>query len=306
VSKKPCATTRRQQVTCPPDATKAPRVCESFEACVGNFTLAYDGECMTVTPRADPIPDGTWGLMTFVDGCIVRVDPAPVPSYTPDDCCAPASSDINPPAAVMVSPDPCNLTSLTPAGLLTLLSVRQGAGVKITGCGTTTDPLTISAVAQSGASIAAKAGDAPIRVEGDGSSTSALIIGMNPSGVTAGSYLGFSVNKFGLVTGFTADGGDPVVRSITGTTGISALQVTGAPGVYEVKLDNTGVEAATYRVGRYDMVVNAQGQIKAMTEVRPAMTPGTFYTPADPATLGDRPKRVSYDANGAITAIEVL
>ena len=64
-----------------------PRKCKSFSICVGNKTLIYDGECLSVTARKYQIPNGTYTSITFEDGCIVDVGNAPIPEYTPQACC---------------------------------------------------------------------------------------------------------------------------------------------------------------------------------------------------------------------------
>ena len=61
--------------------------CKQFSLCVGNKSLHYDGNCLFVTDRKYKIPDGTYTSVTFKDGCIVGVDKAPLPIYTPQACC---------------------------------------------------------------------------------------------------------------------------------------------------------------------------------------------------------------------------
>lgn len=55
--------------------------------CVGNYTFIWDGNCPIIQPRKYQIPDGTYTSITFADGCIVAVGQAPVPVYTPQQCC---------------------------------------------------------------------------------------------------------------------------------------------------------------------------------------------------------------------------
>lgn len=61
--------------------------CKQFSLCVGNKSLHYDGNCLFVTDRKYKIPDGTYTSITLKDGCIVGVDKAPLPIYTPQACC---------------------------------------------------------------------------------------------------------------------------------------------------------------------------------------------------------------------------
>lgn len=69
-----------------PIPTKS-RKCKPFSICVGNKSLIYDGECLSVTARKYQIPNGTYTSITFEDGCIVDVGTAPIPAYTPQACC---------------------------------------------------------------------------------------------------------------------------------------------------------------------------------------------------------------------------
>ncbi|MGF6599788.1 hypothetical protein P3T23_004522 [Paraburkholderia sp. GAS448] len=296
-------------VTCPPvEQSAAPACCRPFSVCVGNYTLTYDGTCCALAPRRNRIPDGVYSAIQFQDGCVVGVGQLPVPSYTPAPCCNDGSdgSGSTPAPVVPVSPDACNLTQMGPAGLQTLLNVAPGNGVSVQGCGTTGNPLRISVSASQGAAISAVSGDPPIRVQGDGSSSAPLIIGMNPS-VAPGNYGGLMVNQFGLVTGYQADGGSPTVRAIVGTAGVNAQeQAPAGGGVYSVGLADTGVNAATWRLGRYDVAVNTRGQLTNVSQAVAPLTAGSFYSPPDPSVPGDTGKRISYNADGIITGVQAV
>lgn len=61
--------------------------CKPFSMCVGNNTLVFDGECLSVIKRKYTIPNGTYTSITFEDGCITGVGNAPIPVYTPQACC---------------------------------------------------------------------------------------------------------------------------------------------------------------------------------------------------------------------------
>lgn len=64
-----------------------PRKCKPFSICVGNKSLTYDGECLSIADRKYKIPNGTYTSITFEEGCIVGVGNAPIPEYTPQACC---------------------------------------------------------------------------------------------------------------------------------------------------------------------------------------------------------------------------
>lgn len=63
------------------------RKCKPFSLCVGNKSLVFNGECLSVVDRKYQIPDGTYTSITFEGGCITRVGQAPIPEYTPQACC---------------------------------------------------------------------------------------------------------------------------------------------------------------------------------------------------------------------------
>lgn len=75
---------------CKPCKTALPikhKKCKPFSLCVGNFTLIFDGVCPRIEPRQYQIPDGTYTSITFNNGCITAVGEAPIPQYTPQQCC---------------------------------------------------------------------------------------------------------------------------------------------------------------------------------------------------------------------------
>lgn len=75
---------------------KKPKKCKPFSICVGNKTLTWDGTCAIVQDRTYKIPDGTYTSITFADGCIVGVGEAPLPQYTPQQCCDGVSEENTP------------------------------------------------------------------------------------------------------------------------------------------------------------------------------------------------------------------
>jgi hypothetical protein len=56
--------------------------------CIGNKQLAYDGRCLSLLNRKNPIPAGTYTSITLDEnGCIIEAGTAPLPQYTPQACC---------------------------------------------------------------------------------------------------------------------------------------------------------------------------------------------------------------------------
>lgn len=289
---------------CPVDpdpGTGSPPVCEEFSVCVGNYTLSYDGTCVKLGPRGYKIPDGTYSNITFQDGCIVGVGQAQVPAYTPPACCDDAGSGPSGPAAsVVVDPRTCNWLTNGPAGLLVAPTIQAGSGVTINGCGTASDPLTISMAATgSGTQVYASSSATPISVQGTGLDSSPLQIGMNASGITAGSYAGFEVNSYGLITGYDEVGG--LVTSLVNAGGVAVAPV--ANGVWSVGLESVLSNPGTVSLGIYTMTVDQYGRITSVT-MNPGTAPleaGRFYSPA----VGNDPaKFVYYDSTGVIVRVE--
>jgi hypothetical protein len=297
-----------QHCDAPLTATPLPR-CVPFSICSGNQRLHYDGECLYVTPSPQPVADGTYTQVTIQNGCIVAAGQAPVPSYTPSECCDPAHAEPGHPVApeVMVSPLACNLVQNTPSGLAATLFITSGNGVLATGCGTVDDPLRFSAVDDGDSSIVARSGDETLYVHGDGSFLNPLLIGLNPSGVTPGNYGGLMVNAYGIITGVAAEGGASTVKALVGMDGISAQAVPPGSGIYHVALMGIGGVEGTYALGKFNVTINGKGQVSGVAAA-PAVLPagGSFYTPADPSVAGRKAKRITYNTDGIIVQVEEL
>lgn len=72
---------------CAKPLPKATKVCKPFSFCSGNKTIIWDGDCLYEQDRIYQIPNGTYTSITFTDGCITAVGQAPIPQYTPQQCC---------------------------------------------------------------------------------------------------------------------------------------------------------------------------------------------------------------------------
>lgn len=260
---------------CPPEDT-TPRVGTPFDLCVGNYTLHYDGHILWTTRRSYQIPDGTFTQITFSDGCITGVGQAPVAGYTPSDCCAPPGHDPTPGGSgggtIDISPVACNWLSRSAQGLYVTPHVIGVGGVTVSGCGTTTDPLTISISGAPGSGGAFALQDltvmsptGTVQVGGAGTPVDPLTLDLKKVG-SAGVYGGLDVDAYGRVVGYSAPTNDPVT-TVQGGRGIS---VTSAAGTAIVELSSPALSAA-----------------------------GSFYTPPDPV-LGGTGKRVYYNEDGII------
>lgn len=72
---------------CSKPLPKATKVCKPFSFCAGNKTIIWDGDCLYEQERTFKVPNGTYTSITFTDGCITAVGIAPLPQYTPQQCC---------------------------------------------------------------------------------------------------------------------------------------------------------------------------------------------------------------------------
>ena len=116
--------------------------CKPFSICVGNKTLAFDGECLTVTERQYQVPDGTYTSITFVGGCITGVGQAPLPVYTPQACCDGESNTNHSQNSegVSVGKSKNNILMMNGNSLYVEPSWDNAKTISITGNGTTNKP----------------------------------------------------------------------------------------------------------------------------------------------------------------------
>lgn len=257
---------------CPPDDTPKPRVGEPFTVCVGNYTLVYDGYILKKEARSYQVPDGAYTQLTFSDGCIVGAGQAPIAAYTPSDCCSPPGRDTGGTVAPTadISPVACNWLSVSPQGYFVTPHIFGDAGIQVSGCGTSSDPMVIKLAGGGGGSsgsVAAQSPNGTITVHGSGAPSDPLTVDLAPIGVS-GVYGGFSVDSYGRITNYSAGGS--TVNAVYGGRGVT---VTTTSGVATVELTGSAMAAG-----------------------------GSFYTPPDPV-LGGTGKRIYFNADGLITNV---
>lgn len=105
-------------------------------------------------------------------------------------------------------------------------------------------------------------------LQGGGPLTSDLVLSLAKTGVTAGTYNGFTIDEYGRImavaSGGTGGGGVSSVNAV----GQNGINVTGGPitssGSLTVTLTNTGVTAGPHGIATY--TVNAQGRITSITD----------------------------------------
>lgn len=285
-----------------------------FTLCVGTSSLVWDGQVLSVN-KGTPIEDGEYTSFTVRDGCIVGAGQAPVPEYTPPPCAEPPVPCGGGGGSSEVSPQAGNLTTATLSGLYTGISIEEGVGITVDGTGTTGDPLIISAEASSGPTLVATTTEISISTPAPGT----IGIGLQPSGISAGTYAGITFNSRGIATGYTA----PSASGLTGVTGVGEVGVEVTSGVAAVSLKAVEPGNSTFNVGAYSMKLSQGGTVTTMTQITtiPAGTYTlgaynvTFNAYGIPTTV-DRSinipagsfetadgKTVSYDQFGAITGV---
>lgn len=131
---------------CPPVAV--PEVFSPpVEWCAGNRILRWDGKRITERPRVDPIVDGVYANATLQmqGGCIEAISEGTAVVYSACDPCVTPVTPPPDPAAITLSGDSCNLSTLDGSDqLLTqLFAVPVSTCIALSGCGTSFSPLQI-------------------------------------------------------------------------------------------------------------------------------------------------------------------
>lgn len=256
-----CAKTRVLKKDCPPAPEPLPD-CEPVSFCAGNYSVNFDGRCLHVEPNANPLPDGTYSTFTLEDGCIVGVGTAPLPEYTPSDCCAAPNTGGGSSQTLVISPDPSNILQLLPDGLAVLPVFRGEEGIDVSGAGTATNPITIKyAGPSSGGSPISTLTPSSVEITSDPVTDTTFV--SLAEVFDFGTYAGFTVNDYGQIVGYSSDE-EPVVDVRVG----EGLEVQREGNVVMVSLapTNTSVGGFFDTVDGKRVFFNVDGIIIAMTD----------------------------------------
>lgn len=276
---------------------QTPVQCEAFDVCLGaGRSLHFDGNCFRVD-GAVTIPDGWYSEVQIVNGCIVDAKQSELPVYTPAPC-APAAGPCGdntsggssmPP----ISPDACNLLSVNGGQLMAALHVTQGTGVTVSGCGSQNDPLRISASnsGDGGTVYLQSSTPSALGVTGSGTLQDAFQVGLKESPLAPGEHGPFTTDAYGRVIGYNAAASDDALTAISPGAGTEVAVLT--PGVAQVNLTQTGVEAGQYLLGGYTLGVDENGRVTTAAQTI-TLTAGTY-------TFGRYD--VAVNATGSITGI---
>lgn len=131
---------------CTPETPVVP-TSPPIEWCAGNRILRWDGARITERPKSPLIVDGVYTNATIVTqgGCIESIEEGTNVVYSACDPCA-VPPPTPPTAAVPISGEACNLTSLDSGGavLTTLTVIPTSSCLEVSGCGTQLQPLLLA------------------------------------------------------------------------------------------------------------------------------------------------------------------
>lgn len=268
--------------------------CAAFEVCLGaGRVLTFNGRCFSVQGSSS-IPDGWYSEVQIVNGCIVAAKERDVPTYTPPPCApAPGACGDNStgvPTLPPLSPDICNLITNTGGELLAALQVQAGEGVTISGCGTQTSPLIISAETSDTAIYINSSTPSVLRVTGSGTLADAYQIGLVTSPLAAGQYGAYTVDMYGRIVGYDATANDGI-QAVSPGRGVDVQTISS--GVVQISTTDTGVQEGTYLTGGYETSVAADGRITGYRQA--------IEIAAGAYQLGDY--TVTLNSQGSVTSI---
>ncbi|HDI8663219.1 TPA: hypothetical protein PPE16_004355 [Escherichia coli] len=281
---------------CAPEPVEAvPPLCDPFSVCLSfGRTLSYDGACVRLNGQP-VIPDGWYGEVHVVNGCIVDAREAPVPLYTPPPC-APAATPCGEgggEGGVTLSPDAANLSRLIGNQLMTKLYLGQNEGVTVTGDGTQNNPLTIRLAAGDGDGIFMTSGSPDaLTISGSGEQADPFILKLTNSPLGAGTFGALELDSLGRVVGYNEDAGGDALRQLIDGNGTKGVSV--GPGVGRIDLEEVEGVKGSYTMGGYSLSVDDTGRVEGVKRGI-TLTAGTY-------TLGNY--SVTINAYGSITKLE--
>lgn len=237
-----------------------PPATPEFSFCAGNQTIHWDGARLTVATTGD-IADGEYGTVTVENGCVVGYGQALAPTYTPAYCNpnpAPCSDGSSGGSSYSISPAAGNIIVDSSLGIYAKSYVQGSTGITVTGVGTEANPYKISASVGSGVT---KITSDNTHININNTITNAPSIGINDSGITAGTYAGFTIDRFGFVTAYSDDSDDVVGEIRAGAD----ITVSNIGGTYTVGHTTTQAGNTTVRLGAFDVQLSAGGHVVSTT-----------------------------------------
>lgn len=266
-----------------------PAATTPFSFCAGNLAISWDGSRLH-SEKVLNIPDGEYGTVTLTNGCITGFGAIPAATYTPPYCnpapvpCGDGSGGSG--GATPVSPEAGNILVADSLGLYAKTYIQGDATVVVSGNGTQANPYKLTGSSVFGVS---KITSDNIHITVDETVPGVPGIGLADSGIVAGVYAGFTIDRFGIVTAYS-NMSDDVVSDVQAGTDI---EVGNIGSTFTVGHSTKQAGNTTVRLGAYDVRISAGGHIETTTRLGTVVA-GTYAIDGWLLTI---------DAYGAITEI---
>jgi len=177
--------------------------------CVGE-----DG-AVTISVNETQYADGNYNQITLVDGCVGGLSQIAPRGYVAPACCATEEGGSGEPSDLTLAVSSCQLLTTSGGALLAEVHFSATSEYKVTGCGTTANPFSISGpdAVEGALTIDQCNNNSCVTVTGVGTSTQPLKICHVSSGLSAGTYAGFTIDKCGHVIAFDEAGANKIYTS---------------------------------------------------------------------------------------------
>lgn len=252
-------------VLCVPEADEKeiyPPETPEFSFCAGNLSIHWDGSRLR-SEKVYDIPDGEYGTVTVTNGCITGYGLSSAPTYTPPYCnpapipCGDGSGGGGG-GGFTISPESGNILVESALGLYAKTYIQTDGTIAVSGNGTQANPYKLTG--SSGSGVAKVTSDnSHIIINED--VPGAPSIGLAESGISAGTYAGFSIDKYGIVTSYSATSDDVVSDVQAGTD----IEVSNIGSTYTVAHATQQAGNTTVRLGAYDVRISQGGHIESTT-----------------------------------------
>lgn len=247
-----------------------------------------------------PPPDGIYDRIVVANGCIIDARKSEAPVYVGSPC-APLPGDCSGSGGGGSTGNTCNPSS-TPGNLyrcdfsgrpLVTCEIVGGAGVTVTGSGTTADPYIISAGGGESGGVYLHSDNEAISITGAGTRDDPYVFAHKAGYQTTANGLVF--DAYGHLVGETGGSANAGVQGIIGDEGIK-VDVDNRSGIYTIGLeDPLNNKEGTYLFGGYNVTLDKYNRVFDIQQGINLGEPQTF-------TCGD--KDITVNALGSITNVQ--
>ena len=263
--------------------------CPDWDVCLpfGGRLYSRDG-CVQYEGSGTVPADGVYDRITVQGGCITGASGQEVASYQPRPCTeTPCDCGHGSGESAEVSDDPANLITEDVTGaLLAKLFISGTGGISVSGNGTQSSPLAISAAAQEAHGFVS-AGNDGVAVSGSGSRGDPYEVfhkaGTGPANQT---IAGMRFDEYGHLKSYEAPSGAGTVNGVVGRNGVKTETDT-ATGIATIELQEIpAAGTGTWRFGGFDATVDDYGRVTSV-EQEVSIAAGERYFGAQLVTLTD-------------------